>query len=219
MKTKTFTALLEKDGRSLGWTIARLPFNPVALWPQMLRTRVCGSIGGFAFRTSLFAEGDAPGSFYLLVNRAMQAGAGARAGDTATFQLAPDLEPRIAELPEELDALLDEAEGLRGWYGALSEYTRRELGKWITAAKGGDARLRRAQQTAERLLAAMEAELQLPPLIERAFRARPLARAGWERTTPNCRRTELLALFYYQTPEARQRRLDKLCDAAEKRAG
>jgi hypothetical protein len=26
-----------------------------------------------------------------------------------------------------------------------------------------------------------------------------------------------MAVFYYQTPEARQRRVEKLCDAAEKR--
>ena len=31
------------------------------------------------------------------------------------------------------------------------------------------------------------------------------------------RRGELLAVFYYQTPEARQNRVEKLCDAAEQR--
>jgi hypothetical protein len=35
--------------------------------------------------------------------------------------------------------------------------------------------------------------------------------------TPAQRRGELMAVFYYQTPEARQRRVEKLCDAAEKR--
>jgi hypothetical protein len=33
--------------------------------------------------------------------------------------------------------------------------------------------------------------------------------------TPTQRRGELLAIFYYQTIEARQRRVDKLCEAAE----
>jgi len=33
------------------------------------------------------------------------------------------------------------------------------------------------------------------------------------------RRGELMAVFYYQTPEARQKRVEKLCDAAEKRVG
>jgi uncharacterized protein YdeI (YjbR/CyaY-like superfamily) len=71
---------------------------------------------------------------------------------------------------------------------------------------------------AERLLATMEAERELPPLIERAFRARPKARAGWECMTAAQRQAELLAVFYYQTPEARERRVAKLCDGAEKRS-
>ena len=33
--------------------------------------------------------------------------------------------------------------------------------------------------------------------------------------TPTQRRGELLAVFYYQTPEARLKRVQKLCDAAE----
>jgi hypothetical protein len=44
----------------------------------------------------------------------------------------------------------------------------------------------------------------------------PKARAGWARMTPTQRRRELLGVFYYQTPEARQRRVDKLVEVAEK---
>jgi uncharacterized protein YdeI (YjbR/CyaY-like superfamily) len=77
--------------------------------------------------------------------------------------------------------------------------------------------MRRTQQMAERLLATMEGERELPPIIEAAFRAHPRARAGWARMTLTQRRSELLAVFYYQTPESRQKRVDKLCDAAEKR--
>ncbi len=214
-----FEAVLEKGDRALGWTIARVPFDPLSLWPHIVRLRVHGEINGFPFRTSLFPEPEYPGRYYLLVNRAMQKGGRVAFGSHAAFTLQPDLEPRPADLPEELDALLDEADGLRDWYGELTEYTRREIGKWITSVKSEDARMRRAQQTAERLLNTMEAEIELPPLIASAFRSRPKARAGWERLTPNKRRTELMAVFYYQSPEARQKRLDKLCDEAEKRAG
>ena len=72
------------------------------------------------------------------------------------------------------------------------------------------------EQLAERLLATMEAERELPPAIVAAFRSRPKARAGWARMTPTQRRGELLAVFYYQTVEARQRRIDKLCEVAER---
>jgi uncharacterized protein YdeI (YjbR/CyaY-like superfamily) len=143
----------------------------------------------------------------------MQEGAGVGLGGRAEFRLEADLEPREAELPDELAVLLDEEAGLREWYGGLSESMRREIGKWIAEVKSDAARMRRSEQMAERLLATMEAEVELPPVIEAAFRLRPKARAGWARMTPTQRRRELLGVFYYQTPEARQRR-DKLVEAA-----
>ena len=213
---KSFRATLEKDSRALGWTIARVPFDPASAWKQMVRLRVRGDINGFAFRTSLFP--DARGGFYLLVNRAMQQGAAVSLGETADFRLGPDLEPREAELPDELAVLLDQEPGLRDWYGDLTEYMRREIGKWVRDVKSDEARLRRAEQMAERLLATMEGERELPPAIAAAFRARPKARAGWAKMTPTQRRAELMAVFYYRTVEGRERRIEKLCDAAERRS-
>jgi len=148
----------------------------------------------------------------------MQQGAGVQLADEAEFVLEADLDPREAELPDELAVLLDEEQGLRAWYGELSEYMRREIGKWVMAVKSDEARMRRAQQMAERLLSAMEGERELPPAIAAAFRARPKARAGWAKMTAAQRRSELLAVFYYQSPEARAKRIEGLCAAAEKKA-
>ncbi len=214
---KRFKATLEKIDPALGWTIVRVPFDPAKEWDTMIRLRVRGSIEGHAFRTSLFP--DSRGGFFLLVTRAMQAATGVILGSVAHFELAPDLEPRPAELPDELALLLDEEPGLRVWYDALTEYTRREIGKWINGVKSDASRLRRAEQMAERLLATMDAERELPPLIQQAFRARPKAQKGWRSMTETQRRNELMAVFYYQTPEARQKRLDKLIATAEKHAG
>ena len=134
------------------------------------------------------------------------------------FVLAPDLDPRPAELSDELAVLLDDEPGLREWFDAISESMRREIGKWAMEPKSDAARLRRAEQIAERLLATMEGEHELPPIIDAAFRAHPRARVGWARMTPTQRRGELLAVFYYQTPEARQKRVEKLVEAAERHA-
>jgi uncharacterized protein YdeI (YjbR/CyaY-like superfamily) len=213
-RARTFRATLEQGSQALGWTIARIPFEPSDAWPKMIRLRVRGEINSFAFRTSLFP--DARGGFYLLVNRAMQQQAGAHLGDTAEFRLEPDLDAREAELPDELAVLLDDEPGLRPWYDTLTEYTRREIGKWILNVKTDASRMKRAEQMAERLLATMEAEVELPPVIEAAFRKHPKARAGWKKMTPLQRRNQMLAVFYYQTPDARQRRIDKLIETAEK---
>ncbi len=219
---RQFEAVLEQGDRALGWTVARVPFDPAAAWPHMVRLRIRGEItgplGGCTFRSSLFKTADGR-AFCILVNRAMQQKSGLTLGTTAAFRLEADLAERPAELPEELDALLDEEELLRAWYERLTEYTRREIGKWICGVKGQEARLRRAMQMAERLLSTMEAEAELPPLIERAFRARPQARLGWAMMTETQRRAELMGVFYYQSPEAREKRIAKLCDVAEKRAG
>jgi hypothetical protein len=231
MRVKRFRAVLEKDSGTLGWTIARVPFDPAEAWKEMIRLRVRGvmAAGGdeVAFRTSLFAfaedsvfagasGGRRGGGYFLLVNRVMQAAVGVRVGDEVEFRLEADLEAREAELPDELAVLLDEEEGLRDWYGGLSEYTRREIGKWVMGVKSEAARMRRAEQMAERLLATMEAEVVLPPVIEAAFRVRPKARAGWARMTETQRRGELMAVFYYQGVEARQKRVEKLVEVAER---
>jgi uncharacterized protein YdeI (YjbR/CyaY-like superfamily) len=211
----TFTATLENLGQNLGWTIARVPFDTSTAWPksEMIRLRVRGEINGHAFRTSLFP--DQRGGFFLLVNKVMQQGAHAHLGDAAAFTLQPDLDPREAELPDELAVLLDDEPGLRAWYDELSEYTRREIGKWIAGVKSDASRMNRAQQVAERLLNTMEAEIELPPLIAEAFRKNAKARAGWQRMTPTQRRNELMAVFYY--PEAREKRLAKTIAAAAAR--
>ena len=211
-----FTARLELGNRALGWTIARVPFSPEALG-KMLRLRVQGEINAFPFRTSLFPDAANPGRYYILVSRAMQHATGLHPGDKAAFSLSADLDPRPAELPDELAVLLDDEPGLRDFYDSLTEYMRREIGKWVSAPKSGDARLRRAQQMAERLLATMEGERELPPAIAAAFRARPRARAGWNNMTPAQRRANLMAVFHYQSPESREKRIQKLCDDAEKR--
>ena len=200
-----FRAVLERGDRALGWTVVRVPFEPGEVWEGMVRLRVAGTVNGFGFRTSLFAFADNVG-FYVLVNRAMQRGGGVRLGAKAEVCLWPDRDERPAELPDALAALLEEEDGLRAWYDDLSESVRREIGKWVLGVRTQEAQLRRAMQMAERLLATREAERDLPPLIARALAGSARAAAGWARMTEVQRRSELMGVFYYQTPEARQRR-------------
>jgi hypothetical protein len=86
---------------------------------------------------------------------------------------------------------------------------------WLSDVKG-EVQLA-AEQMAERLLGAMEGEDQLPPIIAVAFQKRPKARMGWAKMTQTQRRQKLILVFYYQSIEAQQRRVEKLCENAEKR--
>ena len=84
--------------------------------------------------------------------------------------------------------------------------------------KSADARVRRSEQVAEQLMSTMEAERELPPMVQLAFARTPSAREGWELMSASRRRGQLLAIFYYRTPEARARRLAKVVEEAAARA-
>jgi len=210
--SKSFSATLERSGDSLNWVIIRIPFDVHKLWGKRGQLRVKGSINGFAFRTSLFPTGT--GHHTMIVNKGMQTGARVQAGMTAKFQLVPDFDRPMPALPSELARFLAEDRLLRRWYDGLNTSTRSEIGKFILQAKTPAVRLLRAQQMAERLLAVMDAELELPPILKAAFARDPRAMAGWLGMSPSQRRRHLFGIFYYRAPEARDRRLAKTIEAA-----
>ena len=203
--SKTFRATLEPDGTGLQWTIARLPFDFTKVWPVRNGRRVKGEINGFAFRTSLFPDPRGAGQI-LLVNKKMQAGAGVRRGDRAEFRLGPDMEERETLLPEELLRAMRGVGGLKKWFDKMSPSHRREIGKYVAEPKSAATREKRAGQMAERLYLAMEGEKEPPPILRAAFQRQPVVETGWKLLTPAQRRGHLLGIFYYQTPEARDRR-------------
>jgi uncharacterized protein YdeI (YjbR/CyaY-like superfamily) len=209
--TKRFRAVLEPLEGGLGWVIARLPFDVGRTWKKMVRLRVKVEVGGEVFRTSLFADAGRGGHF-VLVNKKMQKAAGVRLGGMIDLAVAPDLEEREASVPVELEKSLKQEKALAKWYAKLSEPTRREIGKHIDGVKGAEARQRRVEQMAERLLLTMESEKVLPPILEVAFRRSPAARKGWDAMTAARRRGHLLGVFYYKSPEAREKRVGKLVE-------
>lgn len=191
--------------------VARLPFDVEEAWKKRVRLRVKVEVGGEVFRTSLFADAHRGGHF-LLVNKKMQKAAEAKVGAMVDFTIVPDLEERTPEIPPELAKLLKTHKRLAKWYEGLSESTRWEIAKWIHGVKDTEARERRAEQLAERLILTMEGEKELPPVMEVAFRANPAARKGWEKMTAVQRRGNLMAIFYYQSPEAREKRVRKVVE-------
>jgi uncharacterized protein YdeI (YjbR/CyaY-like superfamily) len=214
---KRFRAALEPASNGLGWVIVWLPFNPQVVWKKMVRLRVKVEVGGEVFRSSLF--GDAVrGGYYILVNKKMQAAAGAKVGAMVDFVIEPDMEKRGAVVTAEFERLLKREKRLAKWFGEQSESMQYEVGKWLGAVKGDEARVRRAEQMAERMLLTMEGEKMLPPVLEVAFQRMPAARKGWELMTITQRRNNLLAIFYYQGPEAREKRVGKLVEDCLKAA-
>jgi uncharacterized protein YdeI (YjbR/CyaY-like superfamily) len=214
---KSFRAVIEPLQGGLGWVVAWIPFDVEAVWKKMVRLRVIVEVGGEVFRTSLFTATQRGGHF-LLVNKKMQKAAGARVGAMVDFTIAPDLEKRTPTVPPELAKLLKTEKKLTKWYEGLSEPTRWEVAKWIDGVKSTEARQRRSEQIAERMMLTMEGEKELPPVLEVAFRRVPAARKGWDAMTKAQRRSNLLAVFYYQSPEAREKRVRKVVEDCLKAA-
>jgi hypothetical protein len=201
---KSFEAPLERGAGRLNWVIARIPFDASEVWGSRAILRVKGTINGYAFRTSLFPTGD--GRHVMLVNKKMQAGGKTGVGATAHFVLEPDTAPRPVVMPAELERALSEVRALRRWYDKLTPYTRKYTAAWVAEVKSPEARERRAAQLAERLLATMEAERELPPVLRTAFARDPRAYEGWKQMSPAQRRGHLLGIFYYRDPKAQARR-------------
>lgn len=218
---RTFTALLERDGTALNWIVARIPFDVAKAWPERRGRRVRGSIAGFAFRTSLFPDPRGAGHL-IVVNKKMQAAAQAGPGARVRITLEPDLEEREALLPSELAGELAGDRRLKKWFEQLSPATRYEIAKYAGEPKTAETRRKRAQKLAERLFLAMEGEADPPPVLRALFQRQPQARAAWEGLTLHQRRHHLFGIFYYETPEARERRAAKAVEealrAAHKRA-
>ena len=209
---KVFQATLERINSPLKWVMIRVPFSTEKAWGERGQVKVKGEINGFAFRTSLFPDGR--GGHRLLVNKQMQRGAGTAPGMVAKFLLDPDNEIRVVTVPDELKRAMSGDRALRRWFDGLSPSARADICKTIAQPKNAETRVRRAEQMAERLLAAMEAEHEPPPALLLAFEENFMARKGWQLMSPLQRRGHLLGIFYYQSPEARARRIAKMIEQA-----
>jgi uncharacterized protein YdeI (YjbR/CyaY-like superfamily) len=210
--TKCFEARLERMRSRLNWIIVHVPFDAAKIWGLRGQIKVRGEINGFAFRTSLFPTRE--GRHFLLVNKRMQKGARAFEGGVARLQMELDSEERTVTIPKVLKRHLNQDRSLRRWYDELNHSTRGDVAKWITEPKSAEARVRRAQQLAERLLSVMEAERELPPILQVAFARHSRAREGWDAMSASRRRRHLFGIFYYRTPDAQSRRIDKMIEDA-----
>lgn len=211
VQAKTFEAVLERTADRLRWVIARIPIDLAQIWGKRGQIRAQGEINGFAFTATLFPDGQ--GGHFLIVNKKMLSGGKTAAGLTAKFRIQPDTSPRITIAPpKELLRELGQSKRLLKFFESMSPSRRHEISKWIAQCKTTEARTRRSQQMAELFMETMEAERELPPMMQVAFRQNPRAAERWENMSPSHRRAHLFSIFHYREPEARARRLAKLIE-------
>ncbi len=217
---KKFDAIPERTGNRLNWVIIHVPLDVFKVWGTRAQLKVNGEINGFAFRSAIFPT--RAGVHFLIVNKRMQAGGKTQPGMKAHFRLEPDTAPRDTAPPAEFVRVLAGSKRLQKYYLSFNDSTRHWIARWIADGKQSATRVRRSEQMAERLLETMEAERELPPLLQIAMAQNPKAHAGWKLMSPAHRRSHLLGIFYYRNPESRARRLAKAVEEmlaySEKRA-
>jgi uncharacterized protein YdeI (YjbR/CyaY-like superfamily) len=207
---KSFKARLERIPSRFNFIFIRIPFDVSKVWGTRGKVRVKGEINGFAFRGVLFPT--SKGYYCLFVNKRLRTGGNTALGETAQFRLEPDTAKRVAIVPAEFQRVLNEDRSFRRWFDQLGLSMRKWICDWIVSVKSPEARIRRAERIAEQLMATMEAELDLPPILKLAFARDPRSYQGWQSMTPLQRRYHLLSIFYCRTPETRERRISQMLE-------
>jgi len=135
-----------------GGAYVRLPPEVVRALDRGLRFRVRGRLNGVDFRSSTMPMGG--GATCLGVHRATREAAGAAFGDRVGVEVEPDDDPRVLELPPELEAALAADVALAGAFQRLSQTQRREDAASIASAKRPETRERRLAALLDRLRSA-----------------------------------------------------------------
>jgi len=122
------------------------------------------------------------------------------------------------EMPPLLVEAFDGDDELLQWVGTLLESWQRWIAKHIMEPVSDEAKQRRAEAWAERLLQTMEAERELPPLLARRLRATRDAAAGWEQMGRNRRLNHLLTIFGARSEAATETQVVRWLDACVAKA-
>ena len=116
-------------------------------------------------------------------------------------------------MPERLIEAFDGDQDLLRWVEDLRDSWQREIARIVMQPKSDEARQRRCNAMAERLLLTMEAERELPQFLIRRLQAARSAQAGWERMTKPARQTFLLTIFGARSEAARENQIIRMLEA------
>ena len=125
-------------------TCIRLPFNVEEVFGTRARVPVKGTINGFAFRSSIFPEGN--GTHYMVVNKTLREGAKVKAGDRVEVVMERDDAPRVITPPEDFARALKANKAASARWGKLSYTHQKEYVKAIEEARKPETRTRRIEK-------------------------------------------------------------------------
>ena len=146
-----FKAPLQRPAEPKGaaWLFVVLPGSASAKLPTRSMITVDGMLGGQAFQVTL--EPDGEGSHWFKVVHALAKAAGAKAGNTVEFTVAPvAVEPEPKVPPDLRKALADHPAAKVQW-ATLTAVARRDWIHWISSGKKAETRVKRIATTCDKL--------------------------------------------------------------------
>ena len=146
---KKFKAKAQAAGPSGAWCFIAVPFDVSEVWATRGRVAVKGTINGFPFRTNIQPM---EGRHLLTFNKQLQAGAGAKAGDTVSVVMERATEALVVEAPAELAKAFRKNKEARKLWDKLAYTHRKEFAQWISSAKQEETRERRAEKAVSMIL-------------------------------------------------------------------
>jgi Bacteriocin-protection, YdeI or OmpD-Associated/Domain of unknown function (DUF1905) len=147
---QTFKARLSGRGPNGAWTFLPIPFDVEKEFGSRARVAIAGTINNYPFRNTLMPEGD--GTHSMMVNKALQAGARASAGDLVAVVMDVDKAVRKVVIQEEFRMALKRAPAAREFFEQLSYSRQKEFTDWIADAKRPETKSTRVGKSIERLL-------------------------------------------------------------------
>ena len=128
-----------------------VPFDAEKVFGTRARVPVRGTVNGFPFRSSIFPTGQ--GTHYMVVNRETREGAKVKAGDTVSFVMERDEEPRVITPPPELARALSANKTAKAAWDKLSYTRRKEYARAVEEARRPETRARRVEKAVAELSA------------------------------------------------------------------
>jgi hypothetical protein len=144
----TITAALEPRGPAAAFVLDDEQVAVVGEGAKRFPART--TINGATLRTTVTKM---RGEYLFGLSRAAREQAGLTPGDTVTFTLELDTEPRVVDVPDALTNALERDAQAKARFDALSYSHRKEFASWVAEAKREQTRDRRVAQTLELLRA------------------------------------------------------------------
>jgi hypothetical protein len=141
-----FVAVIEDAGD--GGAFVTIPFDVEKVYGKK-RVKIKATIDGEPYRGTLVRMGSP--QHMLLILKEIRQKIGKSIGDIVAIKLEEDLEPRLVEVPADLQQALNADPVAQTYFKQLSYTHQKEYVRWINDAKHDDTRLNRIHQTIEML--------------------------------------------------------------------